>query len=282
MSAVGPDLPAGARRTTYAGLAAAEAGPLGTGPTLLLVPGFAGSKEDFSPVLAPIAGAGVGVVAVDLPGQHESPRLDDDADQVPAVLAERVLQVRAELPGPVVLVGHSFGGLVARQAVLRDPAAFAGLVLLATGPAALNGHRAELLQLARPLLLEPDGAAAMADAEAALAAQGTALPPRTPAVQEFVKARYLTAGAGALLVMLDVLLGEPDLVEELAAVDVPFFVLHGAADDGWPNEEQADMAQRLGARYEVVPGAFHSPAVEAPDVTATALVSFAREVTSGG
>ena len=39
----------------------------------LLIPGFTGSKEDFIPVLQPLASAGRRVVAIDMRGQYQSP-----------------------------------------------------------------------------------------------------------------------------------------------------------------------------------------------------------------
>ena len=41
--------------------------------TALLVAGYPGSKEDFAPLLAPLAEAGYRVVALDQRGQFESP-----------------------------------------------------------------------------------------------------------------------------------------------------------------------------------------------------------------
>ena len=45
--------------------------------TALLVAGYTGSKEDFAPLLAPLAEAGYRVVALDQRGQYESPGPDD-------------------------------------------------------------------------------------------------------------------------------------------------------------------------------------------------------------
>ena len=56
--------------------------------------------------------------------------------------------------GPAHVVGHSFGGLVARAAAIRDPAAFRSLTLLDSGPAALPGTRAESVRTLRPVLVE--------------------------------------------------------------------------------------------------------------------------------
>ena len=56
--------------------------------------------------------------------------------------------------------------------------------------------------------------------------------------------------------------------------DLDILVLYGEHDDGWPPELQAEMARRLDAECVVIPGAVHSPAVEAPETTAHALTRF--------
>ena len=100
---------------------------LDTGPgprgTVLLVPGFTGSKEDFRLLLLPLAEAGFRAVAIDQRGQHDSAGPDDEAAYSTEVLAADLLQVAKALgDGPVHRVGHSFGGLVGRRAVRQEPA----------------------------------------------------------------------------------------------------------------------------------------------------------------
>jgi pimeloyl-ACP methyl ester carboxylesterase len=51
-------------------------------------------------------------------------------------------------------------------------------------------------------------------------------------------------------------------------------VLRGVHDDAWSPTVQDEMAYRLGAELVVIQGAAHSPAVEQPAATATALVTF--------
>jgi pimeloyl-ACP methyl ester carboxylesterase len=68
---------------TFAGgagpLAALDTGTGATRGTALLVAGYTGSKEDFAPLLAPLADAGLRAVAIDQRGQYESPGPDDPA-----------------------------------------------------------------------------------------------------------------------------------------------------------------------------------------------------------
>jgi pimeloyl-ACP methyl ester carboxylesterase len=74
--------------------------------------------------------------------------------------------------------------------------------------------------------------------------------------------------------MADAMTTEPDRVAELAATGVPVLVAHGVADDAWTPDAQADMAARLGARHEVIPGSIHSPSIENPQRTLEVLVDF--------
>ena len=70
------------------------------------------------------------------------------------------------------------------------------------------------------------------------------------------------------------LLKAEDKTAELAARGIPAFVLYGEDDNAWPAEQQRDMAARLNAERTCIPGAAHSPNVEAPATTAHALTKF--------
>ncbi|MCU1673168.1 MAG: Alpha/beta hydrolase [Frankiales bacterium] len=240
---------------------------VGAGTPVLLVPGYTGSKEDFRLLVQPLADAGYRAVACDQRGQYESAGPEDAAAYTVEALAEDLLGLAAEL-GPVHLVGHSFGGLVSRAAVLRDPAAVLSLTLLDSGPAALTGPRVEALPLLRPLL-EQGGLVAVADALNAVAPVD-----QPPELRAFLRTRFLRNSPTALVAMADALTSEPDRVDALAAAGVRVQVVYGEADDAWSPAVQAEMARRLGCRAVVIPGALHSPAVENPAATLDALLSF--------
>ena len=261
-------------RATVAGMAALSCGDPSS-PPVLLVPGYTGSKEDFEPLLDPIAAAGHRAVAVDLPGQFESPGPDDPAQYGVPQLGDRVLAAAGELGGNVHLLGHSFGGLVARAAVLAEPDRFASLVLMDSGPAGLTGARAERIRLLGPLLPQLGIAGIYAAAVAAEEAEPGYVAPSAE-LAAFYERRFLAGSEAMLLGMSDALLGEPDRVPDLAATRVPTLVIFGSADDAWPPAVQREMAARLGAQVVEVPGAAHSPAVENPAVTAAALLRFWR------
>jgi pimeloyl-ACP methyl ester carboxylesterase len=256
-------------------LAVTEAGD--TGPLVVLVPGYTGSKEDFRLVLDPLAEAGYRVVAIDQRGQYQSPGPDEPGAYSVDALATELLELLEVLGEPVHLVGHSFGGIVSRAAVLRRPQAVRSLTLLSSGPSALTGPRVEALGLMRPLL-ESGGLLAVADAVEALEnAMGDIRPPE---LRAFLRERFLANSPVGLLAMAEALTSEPDRVEELAATGVPVLVTYGEGDDAWHPELQAGMAQRLAAQHVVIADALHSAAVENPDATVAALTSFFKAVDS--
>ncbi|MFD0266916.1 alpha/beta fold hydrolase [Streptomyces sp. NPDC127106] len=242
--------------------------------TALLVPGFTGSKEDFIGLLEPLAAHGYRAVAVDGRGQHESPGPREESAYALDELAQDVLaQAAAVDGGPVHLVGHSLGGLIARAAVLRDAAPFASLTLMSSGPAAIAEEQRERTKLLVAAL------EAMREDMAGVWTAMRAYDPQdavadAPELAEFLRDRWLATVPEQLIATGRVLVSEPDRVGELSGVDLPKLVLSGEVDYAWPVPLMDDMTQRLGARRVVVPGAEHSPNAENPQVTADALAAF--------
>ena len=244
--------------------------------TVLLVPGFTGSKEDFRLLAAPLVEAGHPVVLLDQRGQHQSPGPDDPSAYGVEALGRDLLAVVDELrDGPVHLVGHSFGGLVSRAAVLQRPEAFRSLTLMGSGPAGLTGPRTAVLAPLRELAAQ--GIAPVVEAMDALNAVDEKFLLLDASTQCFLRDRMLASSPAALIGMSHDLEGEPDRVAELRATGVPVLVLHGEHDDAWSPAAQTDMAQRLGAAHAVVADAVHSPAVEQPEATVKALLAFLPE-----
>jgi pimeloyl-ACP methyl ester carboxylesterase len=252
----------------------------------LLVPGFTGSKEDFIAVLQPLAAAGWRVVAYDQRGQYESAQHGTGhADPAEAyaigALGQDVLAVVDALGGRPHLVGHSFGGLVARAAVLSAPARFASLTLMSSGPGAMPGaqQRQTLRQLEQALPVH--GIEAVWRAKCELDRATGWWPPENPETAEFLERRFLANSPTALAAKAEQLRTAPDEVDALARVlaapeGPPAQVVFGEHDDGWPVGDQERMAERLGVPAVCIPGAVHSPAAERPAETAAVLDAFWR------
>jgi pimeloyl-ACP methyl ester carboxylesterase len=255
----------------------------------LLIHGYTGSKENFLPILEPLAAAGRTVVAVDLRGQYQSPHGHGRADYSPAALAADVLAIAdavAREAGGIHLVGHSMGGLIAREAVLQRASGFLSLTLLGSGPGTIGGQRAAALT---ELLdgLDPANGAVPDDLDQLTAlvrlAWQTQYEPQARAegtdehIIAFLRERTLRTCPVSLIVLARYLLDCPDRTGELArvvAAGLPALVVYGENDDAWLPSEQDLMARQLGAERTCIPGAAHSPAIEAPVTTASTLTEF--------
>jgi pimeloyl-ACP methyl ester carboxylesterase len=276
------ELPEGTRRGTVATArgefamldAMPAAGPCELG-TVLLVPGYTGSKEDFIAILGQLTAAGRRVVAVDLRGQYQTAGPDDPGAYHLAELGADIAALADEVQA-VHLLGHSFGGLVAREAVLGGCTPDS-LTLLSSGPGALTGPRAAELHFMLNYLdgTPPAGLAAkMAEVwHNSLRPQAVAAGVSGP-VLAFLEQRMLANNPVGLVTMAAQLLKAEDKTAGLAARGIPAFVLYGENDNAWPATRQRDMAVRLGAERTCIPGAAHNPNVEAPATTALALTRF--------
>ncbi len=244
----------------------------------LLLPGFTGSKEDFNPLHEAFGVRGYRTVAVDGRGQYESDGpVEDESAYAQDELARDVLALAGALGGPVHLLGHSFGGQVARAAVLLDRTPFVSLTLMSSGPAQISASQQERVKLLR------DALAVMSMAEVWDAIQAMEAPEETEtggALDEGLddrsdlRRRWLGTKPAQLLAAGRQLCGEPDRVAELAAVPLPFHVLSGSRDDTWPVPLLDDMAVRLKARRTVIAQAEHSPNTDQPAATAKAIADF--------
>lgn len=231
---------------------------------VLLVPGFTGSKEDFVGVLPLLADAGWSVATYDQRGQYETAGSPDDDYSLEGFAADAAAVADAVFgPGEQVhLVGHSFGGLVAGAAVLREPERWASLTLLCSGPGALPAGPSHQDAASTAEVVRRDGL------EAAYRARQHS----DDAEQEaFEHRRFLCNEPESLAAIATMLTTAPDRTPELATLDLAVTVIRGEHDDAWPDEVVRAMARALGTHVEVIDGAAHSPAVEQPERTRDAL-----------
>jgi pimeloyl-ACP methyl ester carboxylesterase len=162
--------------------------------------------------------------------------------------------------------------------LLAQAARISSLTLMSSGPGALSGPRAQILQ---ELLAELDGISPGQLGAEVERIWRTRMEPEAvsgsvpPAIIDFLRTRLLSSSPTGLRAMAETLLTCPDRTPALARLgSVPVMVLYGENDDAWDPAAQEDMAARLRAQRVCIPAAAHSPAVEAPETTASTLTSF--------
>ena len=116
----------------------------GEGPALVLAAGAGQDSRTWSPILDQLHALG-SVVVFDRPGFGRSP--DKVGPRTPTTIARELRQVLSllDVRGPVVLIGHSMGGIHALRYTDLFPEDVAGVVLLDTPPPGFERDRLQLL-----------------------------------------------------------------------------------------------------------------------------------------
>ena len=244
----------------------------------LLVPGYTGSKEDYAPVLPFLGEAGWDTLAYSQRGQGGSAApvglgAYGMSDFVGDLIA--VAEAWARTTGRVHLVGHSFGGIVARAAVVKRPDLFASVTLFCSGRAVHD--RMNALTILDPL---PTGPGAR---QQVLRAYFPDMNFDEPGVgwAEFQRVRALDTASENLVGIARILSQLRPDTPALAATGVPVHVLYGDQDEIWPPSWYAEEAADLGARESIIRGGAHSAQLQFPQEWARLASSFWAEVESG-
>ena len=244
----------------------------------LLVPGYTGSKEDYAPVLPFLGEAGWDTLAYSQRGQGGSAApvglgAYGMSDFVGDLIA--VAEAWAGTSDRVHLVGHSFGGIVARAAVVKRPDLFASVTLFCSGRAVHD--RMNTLTILDPL---PTGPGAR---QQVLRAYFPDMNFDEPGVgwAEFQRVRALDTASENLVGIARILSQLRPDTPALAATGVPVHVLYGDQDEIWPPSWYAEEAADLGARESIIRGGAHSAQLQFPRQWAEFASSYWADVESG-
>ncbi len=238
--------------------------------TLVFLPGLANDAEVWADVRAALQHVAPPALQPWLAAAQVS-----DAHARHATLALMAQALLDEHPGPLVLVGHSMGGMLALHAARRAPARVVGLALLGT---TARPDTPEVLQLRRDACLQ--FAAGRMD-EVLRANVALAFHPDQAADTAMV-ARYFAivrrAGADQLIAQNQAVMARDDSRPHLAAIDTrncPTLVLCGEADALTPPKVSREIANAVpGSRLEVLPGCGHMLTLEKPAAVAQALADW--------
>ena len=246
----------------------------GEGPPLLLVHGYGGAAWNFTELQPHLHGRRL--IVPDLPGHGGSSPL-------PATTLRGIADALVPLlDGPVDVLGHSLGGVVALRLAERHPALVRRLVIAAAAGISSSTRRTELtiaflglVQQGRIAGRRVDRIAGSRRLRRAVFGPFEVSNPdllTERAVHGFLRAPLLhtdAIGAGLALVA-------DDPRRELDRVRCPVLVLWGARDRQVPLEDGFEYARRLHAPLRVIADCGHLLIAERPDACARAALEFYR------
>lgn len=256
----------------------------GTGPPLVLLHGFTGSTETWTPLCAALD-TRFTTIAVDLPGHGRSSVPTDPARFALTRFADdlrRVLDILGVTRAAVL--GYSLGGRAALRFALRHPARIAALILESASPGIADPvERAERIasDLALADSIEADGVAAFVGRWERLPLWAS-----QPAAPDEARARLRAqrlgnradglanslrgAGTGA----------EPTVIGQLTELDARTLLLAGDFDSKFVALAQLMGATMPQAHVTIVSGAGHAIHLEKPDEYQTIIAQFLDTVMS--
>lgn len=232
-------------------------------PTFVLVHGAFEDASVWKAVVADLGRDGYKAVAVDLPGRPSDPLSPDKTSLT--VYRDAVLADIAKVKGPVMLVGHSFGGLVISEVAEAAPEKVRTLVYVA---AYLPRDGDSLVTLATADKASAAGPHIQFDKE-----HGVASIERSARADLFA-----TDGSPELRAAIpDLILDEPlpplaepvHLTARFAGVDKTY--VHTALDRVVSPQEQALMISTTPVRAEFTVDTGHTPFLTNPDALVKAL-----------
>jgi 3-oxoadipate enol-lactonase len=235
---------------------------------LLFLHGVGGGHHAWEAQLPYFSSLGYPSHAWDQPGYGHSPMIEPyDLEHVSASLARLIESVGEG--EPVVLIGHSMGGLIAQEMYARHPKLIRALALCFTSPAFAGGSSDFTKQFIASRIGPLDEGKTMAQIAAKL----------IPTMGSNSKlAEQIMAGVPPDTYRKAVqLLTTFDRRKELANIKVPALLIAGSEDKTAPPSVMEKMASRIpGAEYVLLQGCGHLGPMDQPEALNDALLFFLK------
>jgi pimeloyl-ACP methyl ester carboxylesterase len=177
------------------------------------------------------------------------------------------------------LVGHSMGGMVAQEFILRHPDVVRALVLVDTAadqPEALPWQeRARLLEMARS-----EGMEAVFEEMAHTPPLGSQLVEVNPQLIDVWREQFLMTSVEGYIYCGQVIGSRRPLLEDLSQVRVPTLIICGESDEAFLEPSRRIHRAIPNSELVVIAGAGHTPTLEKPVEFNEALLSFLARIDS--
>ncbi len=249
----------------------------------LLIHGWSSSWYALSPLI-PLLSQRFNCIAVDLPGYGQSPPMKERVTI--AAYADLLARLIEEVSnGPVVLVGHSMGGMISAMLAMRHPVLVERMVLVCP---TISGNLSTMINLTiSPItIMERFGLGSFLVTTFENLIVGITdrlMRPVSFSVRTGISAEDYTRlradarrpGQGRTRYECFYAMRESNLGGKLTGVEPPTLVIWGAEDNTVPLRDSAIVADEWAqADLRILPKAGHWPQFETPDITRRQIASF--------
>jgi pimeloyl-ACP methyl ester carboxylesterase len=267
------------KRTTIQGVEIAyrTAGSRARG-TLLLLHGFTGNSRNWMLNVDALAAAGWHTVSPDHPGHGQSSAPEDPAVYRMEALADTHHALAATLGElPVVVVGHSMGGAVAEELVIRHGRDVAALVL---ADSAGGSHKESWVKALaaygsenRRRVARERGMTGLYDYQVEKGYRNVDHIPEH--LREFVRSEFSLTSPTGYFHCAAAMRDRTDTLDRLAGFDKPTLIVQGENEDADFTAASRELHETIrGSIYRVIEDATHFPQFEAAERFNAVLLEF--------
>lgn len=249
----------------------------------LLIHGWSSSWYAMSPLM-PLLAQRFSVISVDLPGYGKSPALPFRAT-IPAYVEILAKLIEEVSKGPVVLVGHSMGGMIGATLAIKYPVLVERMVLLCP---TISGKLSDYInffvspitlmeRFAFGSLLVSAGEKLMVGISDRLMKPASFAERSGITAQDYARLRadVRRPDQGRVRAECFTAMRQNNLVGQLSKIEAPSLVIWGAEDNTVPLRDSGVVADEWqSADLRILPKAGHWPQFETPHLTRRLVASF--------
>lgn len=248
-------------------------------PTALLWPSLFTDHRMWRHQIAPLRAAGWRTVALDPPGQGQSPGPGRDFTMDECATAAVQVLDAMEVSAPAAFIGTSWGGFVGPRVAALVPDRISGLVLTNT-----SAERGTPLERAKAVLLTKFLAVSALDRVTGRMIVSGLLAPETqrrePQLGTELAGQFLAWDRGRFIATVrSVLIDRAPDLDTLNGLKLPAVIVSGSEDRTLPSVHSELMAERLpNSRHVQVPGAAHLIPLDTPERATALILDFLRDL----